>query len=145
VKVPAALSRPVAGLSAPRVRALALPLRAWVPWAAGAAAALGALVAVAAGRWWLTPAAGVVIGLAVSRHRPASLAALVVGAFAWAAPLAWLSLSAPVWRAAGVLAGILGVAVLGPPLALLVTALLGAILCLAGSWVGAAVRSALTT
>jgi len=106
-----------------------------------AALALVALVmGTLDGVWWLALPVGVLLGAGRRGQRQAVLTAAAVGLLGWLLPLLWLSLSYPIWRAGGVLAGILGVGILGPAAAVLLTALVGALLCGAGSWMGAALR-----
>ena len=93
-----------------------------------------------AGAWWLALPMGVLLGASRRTQRAAILTGAGIGLLGWLLPLAWLALSYPIWRAASVLSGILGVGVLGPAAAVLLTGLVGALLCGAGSWIGAALR-----
>jgi hypothetical protein len=140
VKVPLEQRRTPVILT-PRRRSLALPVPAALLWLAWTGSLALALAGVATGNWWLTPAAGVFVGALGPRFRQPAFAAIVIGAAAWSAPLAWLALSAPIGRTATVLAGILGLARLGAPVSVVLTALAGAILSLCGAWVGFALRS----
>lgn len=92
------------------------------------------------GLWWVTPLAGLVIGLALRRARAVFLSAVLAGALGWGAPLAWQALSLPIGAASSTVAGIMGFGASNGALIVVATLLLGAIYCAAGAWVGLALR-----
>jgi hypothetical protein len=139
LKVPIQLRKP-ALLPSRRVTTISLPINALLRGVAAIAAAAATILAVALGAWWLTSLSGVAFGLLLGRLRTAAPAAALTAAAAWLAPLLLLAPSALVGRSAAVLAGILGIGALGASGALVLTALVGAILSLAGAWLGVALR-----
>jgi hypothetical protein len=141
MKVPLQLRRPALLPARDAAVALPLPLRALLRLSALLVTAAATIAALALGAWWLTPLSGAVFGLLLGRWRKAAPVAALAAAVAWLAPLLLLAPAAFVERAASVLAGILGVGALGAPGALVLTALVGAILSVSGTWVGVALRS----
>ena len=96
------------------------------------------------GWWWVTPLVGVLIGLLL---RPAWLAlvtSLAAGALGWGLPLALLAFTAPVGRLAAAVDALLdariGLPATGWALIILLTVVVGAVLCLVGTWVAIAGR-----
>lgn len=92
------------------------------------------------GVWWITPLAGLVIGLALRGAWVIVGAAFLVGLLGWGLELAWLAISLPIGRAASVVAGIMGFGTGQGGVVIAVTLLLGVLLCLGGAWIGAALR-----
>lgn len=106
-------------------------------------ALLGAVLIVLAhvsGLWWVAVAVGVVIGLVVRGAVGVVVTALAAGIVGWGAPLAWLAATQPVVSVASVMAGILGVGTSNSGLVIILTIVLGGVLCLCGAWVGSALR-----
>ncbi len=94
------------------------------------------------GLWWVALPVGVLLGLLVRGARRALVAAAVAGALGWALPLAWLAGQEPIGRAADVVAGIMGLGTAGGAIIVL-TVLLGALLCAASAWIVVALRGLL--
>lgn len=113
-------------------------------WTAPLAAAVGvvavALALIAFGAWWAALPVGAALGLMLRGWAVPALGG-AAGLVGWTVPLAISALTAPVGRMAVVIGGVLGVGgTTGGVVALTATLLLGTLLGLAGSWVGASVR-----
>jgi hypothetical protein len=113
--------------------------------AAPAAIFLGAMTAggaaaVGLGYWWVTPLVGVAIGAILPWPRLAVAVSGLAGLAAWAVPLLWLAVRAPVGQTAAVVAAIMGLAGVGPIGPLAITLVVGILLCVSGAWVGLAAR-----
>ncbi|MBJ7603704.1 MAG: hypothetical protein JF888_11010 [Candidatus Dormibacteraeota bacterium] len=93
------------------------------------------------GVWWLALPAGFLLTLLVA-GAPSLHTAWLAAAAAWALPLVLLTAGGDAGRSSVVLSGILGFPSL-PLLAALLTVVFGALLGLAGGWLGAAVRRVL--
>lgn len=91
------------------------------------------------GLWWVTTIVGVLVGLLPWPGRRVFGAAALAGAAGWAVGLIWLEFQESVNAAASVVAGIMGFGS-HASVVILLTLLLGALLSLAGSWLGLAVR-----
>jgi len=100
---------------------------------------------VQSGWWWLTPIAGLLIGLLLRPARLALLIALVVGALGWGLPLAILAFSAPVGPVAAAVESIIGLTSTGGAVIIVLTVALGGVLSVVGAWVGIAGRGLATT
>lgn len=96
------------------------------------------LIGVQSGWWWLTPIAGLLIGLLMRPARLALLIALVVGALGWGLPLAILALSAPISPIAAAVEAVVALPPSGGAIIIVLTIVFGGILCLVGAWVGVA-------
>jgi hypothetical protein len=110
------------------------------PILVGATALALTLLGVQSGWWWLTPLAGLLIGLLMRLARLALLAAFVVGALGWGVPLAILALGAPVGAIAAAVASVIGLPPSGGAIIIVLTFVFGGILCVVGAWVGIASR-----
>ena len=95
------------------------------------------------GFWWVAFAAGIAIGFTLARHPRALLVGALAGALGWGLPLLWLATSQPVGKTAEVISGVLGTSRLGGFPAIAVTVLVGLLLGVTGSWLGAALRRVL--
>jgi hypothetical protein len=109
--------------------------------AAGLVAGIGlAVLADHLGWWWVTPALGVAIGV-FARGWWVPLWCVVAGLLVWGGDLAVQELGGGIGRVARVTGALVG---LGPDAGSTVvtaTVVFGVVLCLAGGWLGAAVRS----
>lgn len=111
-------------------------------------AAAGVAVVWAAdhwGLWYVGVAAGVVLGLVLRGTSRVMWAAGLAGFLGWLLPLGVRAINGqPVGRLAERVAGVLGIGTgagaSAAIVALAVTGVLGALLCLCGAWLGAAVR-----
>jgi hypothetical protein len=109
-------------------------------------AAAGAAVVWTAnhwGWWYVSVAAGVVLGLVLRGVSRVVWAAGLAGILGWLLPLGLRAVEGqPMGRLAERVAGVLGVGsgAGAATAALAVTGLLGALLCLCGAWLGAALR-----
>jgi hypothetical protein len=113
--------------------------------ALAASVAVGAAVAWignAFGLWWATLAVGCVFGLLLRGRGRIVLAALSAALAGWGLHLVWLSLHGDIMGAARVVAEIMGFGSVGF-LVILLALFFGALLSLAGAWVGAVLRRAL--
>ncbi len=90
------------------------------------------------GWWWVTPLVGFGIGIVRRPPRLALAISLLVGGLGWGLPLALLALSVPVAKLASAVEGVVGLPATGGQLILLITVLLGCMLCMVGCWVGIA-------
>ncbi len=97
-------------------------------------------IGAAFGLWWITVLAGLAIGLIVPRGRGAFGASALAGLLGWALPLAVAAVGLPIGRAASVVAGIMGFGTANGALVIVLTLLLGLLLCLSGAWIGVALR-----
>lgn len=91
------------------------------------------------GWWWITFAAGVAIGLALPMTRTALVAGAISGLVAWSEPLIEANANyglGPTSLSIAAIMGANGAALIPIALTLIVGALLG----LTGSWLGAAIR-----
>lgn len=100
---------------------------------------------VQSGWWWLTPIAGLLIGIVPGRDKsaptPARLAlliAFVVGALGWGLPLAILALAEPIGAIAAAVEAVVALPPSGGAIIILLTIIFGGVLCLVGAWVGIA-------
>ena len=91
------------------------------------------------GSWWITPLVGFVMGLFLIGAWTIVAAALA-GLLGWGLELAWQAITLPIGRAASVTAGIMGFGTRQGYVVIVVTLLLGLLLCLCGAWLGAALR-----
>lgn len=90
------------------------------------------------GLWWMTMLVGSMLGL-ILRDWKAFAASLLSGGLSWGLPLALQAVTLPIGRTASVVASITS---LGDGTVILVaTILLGVLLCVAGAWLGVALRS----
>jgi hypothetical protein len=105
-----------------------------------AALTAGTAAAVALGYWWVTPLVGVAIGAILPWPRLAAGVSGAAGLAAWGVPLLWLAVRAPVGRTAAVVAAIMGLAGIGAIGPVVLTLLVGVLLCVSGAWVGLAAR-----
>jgi hypothetical protein len=102
--------------------------------------ALLSLSAMLVGLWWVTFAAAVAVGLALPRTWWALGAGAIAGLVAWSEPLVAAQAQyglGPTSLSIAAILGVKGAALV--PIAL--TVLIGALLGLAGAWLGAAARS----
>lgn len=93
---------------------------------------------VQSGWWWLTPIAGLLIGLLLRPARLALLIALVVGALGWGLPLAILALTAPIGPIAAAVEAVVALPPSGGAIIIALTVVFGGVLCLVGAWVAIA-------
>ncbi len=91
------------------------------------------------GLWWATLILGCLLGLLPWR-KDAFGAAALIGGLGWGLPLLLQILHAPVGQVAATVAILVGLGSSGGPLILLLTVLLGVLLCVVGTWLGAALR-----
>ncbi|HET8842385.1 MAG TPA: hypothetical protein VFN35_13020 [Ktedonobacteraceae bacterium] len=90
--------------------------------------------------WWLiTLLIGLAIGLMVDKRGMAFLMVCCMGGLSWGLSLCLLAMSAPVEKVATAVESIIGVSSLHG-VAILLTVVLGCLLCIAGWWVGVAYR-----
>jgi hypothetical protein len=92
------------------------------------------------GLWWATLVLGCLVGLLV-RGKDAFGAAILIGGLGWGLPLLVQALHAAVGQVAATVAILVGLGSSGGPLILLLTILLGVLLCMVGTWLGVALRS----
>jgi hypothetical protein len=91
------------------------------------------------GLWWATLLVGILAGLPL-RGKSAFAAAVLIGGLGWGLPILLQALHTPVGRVAATVAILVGLGSSDGPLIVLVTILLGIVLCVAGTWLGVAVR-----
>ncbi|MDQ2886379.1 MAG: hypothetical protein M3Y39_09855 [Chloroflexota bacterium] len=91
------------------------------------------------GLWWVAIVVGFLIGLLL-RGKNAFAAAVLIGGLGWGLPLLMQSLRAPVGQVAATVAILVGLGSSGGPLVILLTVLLGVLLCVVGTWLGVALR-----
>jgi hypothetical protein len=87
------------------------------------------------GLWWVTFILGLLVGLLL-RGMDAFGAAALIGGLGWGLPLLLQALHAPVGQVAATVAILVGLGSSGGPLVILLTILLGVLLCVAGTWLG---------
>ncbi len=87
------------------------------------------------GLWWATFILGVLVGLHL-HGKDAFGAAALIGGLGWGLPLLLQALHAPVGQVAATVAILVGLGNTGGPLIVLVTILLGVLLCVVGAWLG---------
>jgi len=95
---------------------------------------------VQTGWWWLTPIAGLLIGLLLRPARLAILVALLAGGLGWGLPLAILAFSAPVGQVAAAVESVIGLTATGGVFIIVLTVVFGCALSVVGAWVGIAGR-----
>ncbi len=100
---------------------------------------------VQSGWWWLTPIAGLLIGLLLRPARLAILIARVVGAVGWGLPLAILAFSSPLGQIAAAVESVIGLTSSGGAVIIVLTVVLGGVLSVVGAWVGIAGRGLAAT
>lgn len=100
---------------------------------------------VQSGWWWLTPIAGLLIGLLLRPARLALLVALVAGMLGWGLPLAILAFTQPVGPLAAAVESVVGLPSSGGAVIIILTVALGGVLCVVGAWVGIAGKGLATT
>ena len=109
--------------------------------AAGLVAGIGlAVLADHLGWWWVTPALGVAIGV-FARRWWVPLWCLVAGLLVWGGDLAVQAAGGGIGRVARVTGALVGLGPDAGSTVVAVTVVFGVLLCLAGGWLGAAVRS----
>ena len=94
------------------------------------------------GAWWLTFAAGLVIGVFLGQGRVAIPAGALAGLVSWGFGLAVLQVYFGLGRSASSLAAIMGFTG-QPAIPLVLTCLVGLLLGLAGAWLASALRGLL--
>jgi len=94
------------------------------------------------GAWWLTFAAGLVIGVFIGQGRVAIPAGALAGLVSWGFGLAVLQVYFGLGRSASSLAAIMGFTG-QPAIPLVLTCLVGLLLGLAGAWLASALRGLL--
>jgi hypothetical protein len=87
------------------------------------------------GLWWVTFIMGCLLGL-LPRRKDAFGAAALIGGLGWGLPLLLQALHAPVGQVAATVAILVGLGSTGGPLVILLTVLLGMVLCVVGAWLG---------
>jgi hypothetical protein len=87
------------------------------------------------GLWWVTFILGLLVGLLL-RGMDAFGAAVLIGGLGWGLPLLLQALHAPVGQVAATVAILVGLGSAGGPLVILLTILLGVLLCVVGAWLG---------
>ncbi len=87
------------------------------------------------GLWWATFILGLLVGLLL-RGMNAFGAAALIGGLGWGLPLLLQALHAPVGQVAATVAILVGLGSSGGPLVILLTILLGVLLCVVGAWLG---------
>jgi hypothetical protein len=92
------------------------------------------------GLWWATLILGFLVGLLL-RGMDVFGAAVLIGGLGWGLPLLLQALHAPVGQVAATVAILVGLGRSGGPLVILLTILLGVLLCVVGTWLGVALRS----
>ncbi|MCL6515472.1 hypothetical protein [Alicyclobacillus sp.] len=119
------------------------PSSGWVTVLSGASGVAAVWLADHFGLWYAGVVAGAVLGLGLRGASRVAGAAVLAGFFGWLLPLGLRAVAGqPVGRLAERVAGILGMgggAVSGAA-TLFFTGILGALLCLCGAWLGAAIR-----
>ncbi len=106
---------------------------------AGAAGAVVVWIGAGTGVWQLTPVVGLALGLGLGGRE--GFGAAAVSSFAgWAIPLAIRALSLSIGPTAAVVGGILGLGAHNGTVVIVATPILGALLGLAGAWIGTAAR-----
>jgi CBS-domain-containing membrane protein len=91
------------------------------------------------GLWWATTVLGFLLGILL-RGKGAFGAAVLVGGLGWGLPLLLQALHTPVGQVAATVAVLVGLVAAGGWLIVLLTVLLGVLLCVAGTWLGVALR-----
>jgi hypothetical protein len=91
------------------------------------------------GLWWATFILGLLVGLLL-RGKNTFEAAALIGGLGWGLPLLLQALHAPVGQVAATVAILVGLGRSGGPLVILLTVLLGVLLCVVGTWLGVALR-----
>lgn len=91
------------------------------------------------GFWWATLVLGLLVGLLL-RGKDAFGAAALIGGLGWNLPLLLQALHAPVGQVAATVAILIGLGSSGGLLVILLTVLLGVLLCVVGTWLGVALR-----
>src|SRR5450755_408467 len=95
------------------------------------------------GLWWATLILGCLLGLLL-HGKDAFGAAVLIGGLGWGLPLLLQALHAAVGQVAATVAILVGLGSAGGPLILLLTILLGVLLCVVGTWLGVALRGLVT-
>lgn len=94
------------------------------------------------GAWWLTFAAGLIIGAFIGQWRVAIPAGALAGLIAWGFGLATLQVYYGLGPSASSLAAIMGFTA-QPAIPLVLTCLVGLLLALSGAWLASALRGLL--
>lgn len=96
------------------------------------------------GWWWVTPIVGLLIGFLIRPALLSLMTSLAAGGLGWGLPVAFLAFTAPVGRLAhaidALFDGLIGLPSTGGALIILLTVVLGSLLCLVGAWVTIAAR-----
>ena len=95
------------------------------------------------GFWWLALAIGLVLGFTIIPARLALVLALLTGSLGWGLPLLYRSMHSAIGKAAAVVASIVGIGNANGWIIIVLTILLGMLLCLSSAWTGIALRQAL--
>lgn len=96
--------------------------------------------ALLVGWWWSAPMIGLLFGLFLRPATVSFLASICVGGFSWGLPLAIMAMNAPVKGIANAVESVAGLSSTGGAAIIVLTVLLGCILCVVGTWVGLAIR-----
>jgi hypothetical protein len=92
------------------------------------------------GYWWLALIIGLLLGIAVIPARFALLLAALSGGLGWSLPLFYRSTYLPIGNTASMVGSILGLGSTDGWIIILLTVLLGILLCLSAAWVGITLR-----
>ena len=92
------------------------------------------------GYWWLVVVIGLLIGIIVIPARLALLLATLSGGLGWGLPLLYRSTYLPIGNTASIVASILGLGSTDGWIVILLTIILGILLCLSAAWTGIALR-----
>ena len=95
------------------------------------------------GFWWLALIIGLVLGFTIMPARLALVLALLTGSLGWGLPLLYRSTHLAIGREASVVASIVGIGSTNGWIIVVLTILLGMLLCLSSAWTGIALRQAL--
>jgi hypothetical protein len=92
------------------------------------------------GFWWLALAIGLLLGLTIQPAKFALVLALLSGGLGWGLPLLYRSTYLAIGKIAALVASIVGLDSANGWIIIVLTILLGMLLCLSSTWTGIALR-----
>jgi hypothetical protein len=95
------------------------------------------------GLWWLALVIGLLLGLIIMPAKSALVLALLSGGLGWGLPLLYRSTYLAIGNNASVAASIVGIGAANGWIIIVLTILLGMLLCLSSAWTGIALRQVL--